>query len=84
LNRKMDILRTQRDKAQRVLETKFQDIDTASAEARKRDLQEQYDSLASSPEAQALATAHEQAKEKLTAARGQLNEAQKHLGNVEG
>ncbi|WP_296087360.1 ATP-binding protein [uncultured Corynebacterium sp.] len=84
LNRKMDILRTQRDKAQRVLETKFQDIDTASAEARKRDLQEQYDSLASSPEAQALATAHEQAKEKLTAARAQLNEAQKHLGNVEG
>ncbi|MDK8591967.1 ATP-binding protein [Corynebacterium accolens] len=84
LNRKMDILRTQRDKAQRVLETKFQDIDTASAEARKRDLQEQYDSLASSPEAQAIATAHEQAKEKLTAARAQLNEAQKHLGNVEG
>ena len=84
LNRKMDILRTQRDKAQRVLETKFQDIDTASAKARKRDLQEQYDSLASSPEAQALATAHEQAKEKLTAARAQLNEAQKHLGNVEG
>lgn len=84
LNRKMDILRTQRDKAQRVLETKFQDIDTASAEARKRDLQEQYDSLASSPEAQALATAHEQAKEKLTAARAQLNQAQKHLGNVEG
>ena len=84
LNRKMDILRTQRDKAQRVLGTKFQDIDTASAEARKRDLQEQYDSLASSPEAQALATAHEQAKEKLTAARAQLNEAQKHLGNVEG
>lgn len=84
LNRKMDILRTQRDKSQRVLETKFQDIDTASAEARKRDLQEQYDSLASSPEAQALATAHEQAKEKLTAARAQLNEAQKHLGNVEG
>lgn len=84
LNRKMDILRTQRDKAQRVLETKFQDIDTASAEARKRNLQEQYDSLASSPEAQALATAHEQAKEKLTAARAHLNEAQKHLGNVEG
>ncbi|WP_284853544.1 ATP-binding protein [Corynebacterium sp. MSK072] len=84
LNRKMDILRTQRDKAQRVLETKFQDIDTASAKARKRDLQAQYDSLASSPEAQALATAHEQAKEKLTAARAQLNEAQKHLGNVEG
>lgn len=84
LNRKMDILRTQRDKAQRVLETKFQDIDAASAEARKRDLQEQYDSLASSPEAQALATAHEQAKEKLTAARAQLNQAQKHLGNVEG
>ncbi|MER0100410.1 ATP-binding protein [Corynebacterium sp. KPL2734] len=84
LNRKMDILRTQRDKSQRVLETKFQDIDTASAEARKRDLQEQYDSLASSPEAQALATAHEQAKEKLTAARAQLNQAQKHLGNVEG
>ena len=84
LNRKMDILRSQRDKAQQVLETSFQDIDTASAKARRKDLQEQYDSLASSPEAQALAAAHEQAKQKLTAARDRLNAAQKHLGNIEG
>ena len=84
LNRKMDILRSQRDKAQQVLDTSFQDIDTASAEARKRNLQEQFDSLASSPEAQALAAAHTQAKQKLNAARTKLNEAQKHLGNVEG
>ena len=83
LNRKMDILRSQRDKAQQVLETSFQDIDTASAEARRRDLQEQYDSLASSPEAQALAAAHEQAKAKLKDARARQNAAQKHLGNIE-
>ncbi|WP_368918551.1 ATP-binding protein [Corynebacterium striatum] len=84
LNRKMDILRTQRDKAQQVLDTQFQDIDTASAKARKQDLQAQYDALASSPEAQALATTHQHAKEKLDAARARLTQAQKHLGDVEG
>ncbi|MDU2587492.1 MAG: ATP-binding protein [Corynebacterium sp.] len=84
LNRKMDILRTQRDKAKLVLETKFQDIDTASAEARKRDLQRQYDSLASSPEAKALHAAHNRAKESLAAARARLKQSQKHLGSIEG
>ena len=80
----MDILRTQRDKAKLVLETKFQDIDTASAETRKRDLQRQYDSLASSPEAKALHAAHNRAKDRLAAARARLKQSQKHLGSIEG
>ncbi|STC90442.1 DNA repair ATPase [Corynebacterium striatum] len=83
LNRKMDVLRSQRDKAQQVLETSFQDIDTASAEARRQDLQEQYDSLASSRRPKPSRSPRA-SQGQAQGRRARLNAAQKNLGNVEG
>lgn len=82
-DRKLDDLRTERERAQVILATSFQDIDATPAQRRKADLEEELKQLNSSPETAEILAAHERAKAALEAAHTEHSEAFKEHSQIE-